>query len=62
MKTKKLFVAFIFLFLSSGISNAASWVNFPESWDIGQAFAISITSNADYSEPVVTWKDRSISL
>lgn len=62
MKTKKLFIAFIFLLLSSGISNAASWVNFPESWDIGQAFAISITSNADYSEPVVTWKDRSISL
>ena len=62
MKTKKLFIAFIFLLLNSGISNAASWVNFPESWDIGQAFAISITSNADYSEPVVTWKDRSISL
>lgn len=62
MKIKKFIIAFTFLFFSTGISNAASWVNFPTSWDIGQAFAISITSNADYSNPTVTWKDRTITL
>ena len=46
----------------AGSSFAAAWVNFPTSWDIGQAFAVSITSNVDYSKPVVTWKGRSISL
>ena len=62
MKIKKFFAAFIFVLCFSGISNASSWVNFPTSWDIGQAFAISITSNADYSNPVVTWLGRSVSL
>ena len=62
MKIKKFFAALIFVLCFSGISNASSWVNFPTSWDIGQAFAISITSNADYSNPVVTWLGRSVSL
>ena len=62
MRIKKFFIALIFVFFGAGISNAASWVNFPTSWDIGQAFAISITSNADYTEPTVTWKDRKIAL
>ena len=43
-------------------SHASSWVNFPTSWDIGQAFAVSVTSTADYSSPTVTWMNRSISL
>ncbi|MBQ7734120.1 MAG: M23 family metallopeptidase [Synergistaceae bacterium] len=41
---------------------ASSWVNFPTQWDLGQAFAVSITSTADYSDPVVTWLDRTITL
>ncbi|MBQ7559164.1 MAG: M23 family metallopeptidase [Synergistaceae bacterium] len=66
MRAKKFLCEIIFilgiLFLSANSSFAAAWVNFPVSWDIGQAFAISITSNADYSNPVVTWKGRSINL
>lgn len=43
-------------------SHASSWVNFPTSWDIGQAFAVSVTSTASYSSPTVTWMNRSIAL
>ena len=67
MKNIKKFFAFLTLicaliFMTQGTSTAASWVNFPESWDVGQAFAVSITSTADYSKPVVTWMNRSITL
>ena len=48
--------------LASTPSHASSWVNFPTSWDIGQAFAVSVTSTADYSSPTVTWMNRSITL
>ena len=60
---RKIFIlaAIIFLFAASPLF-ASSWVNFPESWDIGQAFAISITSTAEYSDPVVTWMNRKINL
>ena len=50
------------IFSRAQASFADAWVNFPTSWDIGQAFAVSITSNVDYSSPVVTWKGRSIAL
>ena len=63
---KKIFAVFIFIFTfifsAAGVSFAASWVNFPTSWDVGQAFAISITSTADYSRPMVTWMNRTIAL
>ena len=49
-------------FFTASASNASSWVNFPTSWDIGQAFAVSITSTADYSSPSVTWQNRTIAL
>ncbi len=63
MRKIKISLAIIaFTLIASGTSNAASWVNFPTSWDIGQAFAVSITSTAGYSQPVVTWMNRSISL
>ena len=66
MHNRKFFTAFILvtclIFSHERTSFAASWVNFPTSWDIGQAFAVSITSNVDYSNPTVTWKDRTISL
>lgn len=52
----------MFVLLSPVESFAAAWVNFPTSWDIGQAFAVSISSNADYSKPVVTWMNRTIDL
>ena len=58
---KFLLITAIFVFYAKS-ANAASWVNFPTSWDVGQAFAISITSTADYSKPIVTWMNRSIAL
>ena len=57
---KFLLLLFVLSFPSSAYS--AAWVNFPTSWDIGQAFAVSITSNIDYSKPVVTWMNRTIEL
>ena len=57
---KFLLLLFVLSFPSSAY--AAAWVNFPTSWDIGQAFAVSITSNIDYSKPVVTWMNRTIEL
>lgn len=63
MHRLKLSLAIMILALSaSGTSHAASWVNFPASWDIGQAFAVSVTSTADYKSPTVTWMNRTISL
>ncbi len=64
MKDKFLKTALILsiLLLSNGISNASTWVTFPASWDVGQAFAVSITSTAEYTNPKVTWLNRTISL
>lgn len=65
MRTKnfRLFAISLFLlFANTNSALASAWVNFPLSWDIGQAFAVSITSTADYSNPVVTWMNRNINL
>ena len=63
MRRAKIYTFIIFLaVIISTPSYASSWVNFPSSWDIGQAFAVSITSTADYSSPVVTWMNRSIAM
>lgn len=62
MRRLKLSLVIISVLFMSGSSYAASWVNFPTSWDIGQAFAVSITSTASYTSPTVTWMNRTISL
>ncbi|MBR0168254.1 MAG: M23 family metallopeptidase [Synergistaceae bacterium] len=63
MRRLKLSVIIILiLLLKVKTSYAASWVNFPTSWDIGQAFAVTITSTAEYTQPMVTWMNRSIAL
>lgn len=62
MRRLKLSLVIISVLFMSGTSYAASWVNFPTSWDIGQAFAVSITSTASYTSPTVTWMNRTISL
>ncbi|MBQ7155356.1 MAG: M23 family metallopeptidase [Synergistaceae bacterium] len=62
MRTRKFLLLLLLVLLSPSASFASAWVNFPTSWDIGQAFAVSITSTADYSNPVVTWMNRSINL
>ena len=43
-------------------AQGAAFVSFPSSWDVGQAFAACITSDAEYSDPVITWMKRTISL
>ena len=62
MRTRKILLLILFIAVAPISAQASSWVNFPTSWDIGQAFAVSITSTADYTQPVVTWMNRSISL
>lgn len=62
MRVRKFLLLSLLLLLSAGEAYSASWVNFPTSWDIGQAFAVSISSTAEYSKPVVTWMNRSITL
>ncbi len=62
MRIRKFLLAVAVVFCTAGASYASSWVNFPESWDIGQAFAVSITSTADYSNPTVTWMDSKVNL
>ena len=63
MRRERLFAAVILAVIFTASSSfASSWVNFPSSWDIGQAFAVSITSTAAYSSPTVTWMNRSIAL
>ncbi|MCR5347816.1 MAG: M23 family metallopeptidase [Fretibacterium sp.] len=41
---------------------AAVWLTFPESWDVGQAFAVSVTADTDYKDPVITWQGRKVTL
>ena len=62
MRIRKFLLLSLFVAIMPAASFGASWVNFPTSWDLGQAFAVSITSTADYTQPVVTWMNRSISL
>lgn len=62
MRIRKFMLSAMLILLFPTISFAAAWVNFPTSWDIGQAFAVSISSTADYSSPIVTWMNRSIAL
>ena len=62
MRTRKFLLLMLALLLLPSAASASSWVNFPTSWDLGQAFAVSITSTADYTSPSVTWMDRNIAL
>ena len=66
MRINKKFLAVI-IFITCLVLNpikafSAAWVNFPSECDVGQAFAISITSTVDYTNPVVTWMNRTINL
>ena len=56
----------LFLFVLGLSLCLPSWgvtfVTFPSSWDVGQGFAVSITSTAEYKDPSVTWLGRTVSL
>jgi murein DD-endopeptidase MepM/ murein hydrolase activator NlpD len=41
---------------------ASTSVTFPESWEIGQAFVVALSSHTPFESPSVTWLDRVISL
>ncbi|GHS89967.1 peptidase M24 [Synergistales bacterium] len=43
-------------------SDASTSVTFPDSWDVGQAFAIALSSHTPYEEPTVNWLGRTVSL
>ncbi len=66
MKIKKFIIilsAIIILCdLNSSKISASTWINFPKEWDVGQAFAVSISSTEDYKNPVITWMNRTINL
>lgn len=59
---KKFCLIILFVLIINLRADAESWVNFPESADVGQAFAVSITSDQDYQDPAVTWMDRIVKL
>lgn len=40
----------------------SAFVTFPSSWDVGQAFALSLSSAVEYRNPSVTWLGRTVSL
>lgn len=48
--------------LCSSPAQGTVWVTFPTSWDVGQAFAVSVTADEDYTDPTVTWQDRKVTL
>ena len=41
---------------------SSAFLTFPSSWDVGQAFALSLSSAAEYRDPSVTWLGRTVSL
>ena len=52
----------LFCLLCAGPARGGVFVTFPSSWDVGQAFAVSLTSAAEYGSPSVTWLGRTVSL
>ncbi|MDR2179168.1 MAG: M23 family metallopeptidase [Synergistaceae bacterium] len=43
-------------------AEASTSVIFPESWEIGQAFAVALSSHSVFESPSVTWMNRVVSL
>jgi murein DD-endopeptidase MepM/ murein hydrolase activator NlpD len=41
---------------------ASTSVTFPETWEVGQAFVVALSSHTIFEKPSVTWMDRVISL
>ena len=54
-------LVWIFLYLARP-AFASTSVTFPESWDVGQAFVVALSSHTPFENPSVTWQDRVISL
>ena len=43
-------------------ADASTSVTFPESWEIGQAFAVALSSHTVFESPSVTWMGQAVSL
>ncbi|MDR1648732.1 MAG: M23 family metallopeptidase, partial [Synergistaceae bacterium] len=61
-KRKLLFLLASLLFLGAPAARASTFVTFPESWDVGQAFVVALSSTASFDSPALTWMGRVISL
>lgn len=51
-----------FLIAPASPAAASTSLTFPESWDIGQAFVIALSSTRPFEAPSVTWLERTIPL
>ncbi|MDR1732129.1 MAG: M23 family metallopeptidase [Synergistaceae bacterium] len=61
----KIFSALVFslwAFFAARPLYASTSVTFPESWDLGQAFVVALSSHRPFENPSVTWQGRVISL
>ncbi|GHS95781.1 peptidase M23 [Synergistales bacterium] len=54
------FLCYLLLFSCS--ADASTSVTFPDSWDVGQAFAVALSSHTSYEEPTVNWLGVTVSL
>ncbi|MDR1377138.1 MAG: M23 family metallopeptidase [Synergistaceae bacterium] len=62
MKRTCLFLLWVGCLLYAVPAGASTSVTFPESWEIGQAFVVALSSHTAFDSPSVTWLDRVISL
>jgi murein DD-endopeptidase MepM/ murein hydrolase activator NlpD len=59
---KKIFLISLLLSLFSIPAWGATSLTFPESWDIGQPFAVALSSHRAFEDPSVTWLGQPVSL
>ena len=60
-RTGGIFLICIFVFFAFP-AFASTSVTFPESWDVGQAFVVALSSHTTFESSAVVWQDRVISL
>lgn len=62
MKRSKIAFICFFMMLNATSAQAATSVTFPDSWDVGQAFVVALSSHTLFEDPAVTWLEQVISL
>ena len=61
--SRKSFFLLLLLCLTETLpARAATFVTFPDEWDIGQAFVVALSSHASFESASVTWLDQVVSL
>jgi len=43
-------------------AGASTSLTFPDSWDVGQAFVLALSSHTEFEDPSVTWLGQTVSL